>query len=36
MNSMYGSQNEKMKNWETNADGYTTEEIENYVAQQNA
>ena len=28
MNSMYGSQNEKMKNWETNADGYTTEEME--------
>ena len=27
MNAMYGSQNEKMKNWETNADGYTTEEM---------
>ncbi len=27
-NSMYGCQNNKMKNWETKADGYTTEEIE--------
>ena len=26
MNAMYGVQNEKMKNWRTNADGYTTEE----------
>ena len=27
MNAMFGSQNEKMKNWETNANGYTTEEM---------
>ena len=27
MNAMFGSQNEKMKNWNTNADGYTTEEM---------
>ena len=23
---MYGSQNEKMKNWETKSEGYTSEE----------
>ncbi len=27
MNAMYGSINEKMKNWETKKDGYTTEEM---------
>ena len=27
MNAMFGSQNEKMKNWKTNASGFTTEEI---------
>ena len=27
MNAMFGSQNEKMKNWKTNANGFTTEEI---------
>lgn len=26
MNAMFGCQNEKMKNWETNEDGYTSEE----------
>ena len=36
MNSMYGAQNEKMKNWETNSEGYTTQEILDYVAQMNA
>ena len=28
MYAVYGCQNDKMKNWETNADGYTTEEME--------
>ncbi|MFQ9885020.1 MAG: ABC transporter substrate-binding protein [Negativibacillus massiliensis] len=28
MNSMFGSVNGKMKNWETNSEGYTTEEME--------
>lgn len=28
MNSMYGSVNEKMKNWETSVDAYTTEQME--------
>ena len=28
MNAVFGCQNDKMKNWETNADGYTTEEME--------
>ena len=27
MNAMFGSQNGKMKNWETNSEGYTTEEM---------
>jgi len=35
MNAMFGSQNEKMKNWETNANGYTTEEMEAIVAEHN-
>lgn len=33
MNAMFGSQNEKMKNWETSADGYTTEEMEAIAAE---
>ena len=36
MNAMYGSVNEKMKNWETNADGYTTEEMEAIAAEHEA
>ena len=28
MKAMYGIQNAKMKNWETNANGYTTEEVQ--------
>ncbi len=28
MNSVFGIQNDKMKNWRTNANGYTTEEVE--------
>ena len=35
MNAMFGSQNDKMKNWETNANGYTTEEMEAIVAERN-
>ena len=27
MNAVYGIQNNKMKNWETNADGYTAEQV---------
>ena len=27
MKAMYGIQNSKMKNWETNADGYTAEQV---------
>ena len=27
-NAVFGCQNPKVKNWETNADGYTTEEME--------
>lgn len=27
MNAIFGCQNDKMKNWETNANGYTTEEM---------
>ena len=33
MNAMFGCQNEKMKNWETKADGYTTEEMEVIAAE---
>ena len=33
MNAMFGSQNEKMKNWNTNADGYTTEEMKQAAAE---
>lgn len=33
MNAMFGSQNEKMKNWETSADGYTSEEMEAIAAE---
>ena len=33
MNAMYGCQNEKMKNWETNANGYTTEEMNTIAAE---
>ena len=37
MNSIYGSVNDKMKNWETRADEpYTTEEMEAIVAAKNA
>ena len=28
MNAVFGCQNDKMKNWETNSEGYTTEEME--------
>ena len=35
MNSMFGSVNGKMKNWETNADGYTTEEMKAIVEEYN-
>ena len=28
MKAMYGIQNSKMKNWETNANGYTSEEMQ--------
>ena len=35
MNAMFGSQNDKMKNWETNVNGYTTEEMEAIVAERN-
>ena len=27
MNAVFGCQNDKMKNWETNANGYTSEEM---------
>ena len=36
MNAMFGSQNEKMKNWETNVNGYTTEEMDAIAAEYNA
>lgn len=36
MNAMFGSQNGKMKNWETKADGYTTEEMEKIAAEYHA
>ena len=36
MNAMFGSQNGKMKNWETKKDGYTTEEMEAIKAEYNA
>ncbi len=36
MNAMFGAQNGKMKNWETKADGYTTEEMEAIAAEYNA
>ena len=36
MNAMFGAQNEKMKNWETNVNGYTTEEMEAIAAEYNA
>lgn len=32
MYAMFGSQNEKMKNWETNANGYTSADMEAIVA----
>lgn len=35
MKAMYGIQNEKMKNWETNANGYTTTEMEQIAAEYN-
>ena len=35
MKAMYGIQNSKMKNWETNADGYTTEEMNAIVEEYN-
>lgn len=36
MKAMFGCQNEKMKNWETNAEGYTTEEMEKIAAEHEA
>ena len=36
MNAMFGSQNGKMKNWETKTDGYTTEEMNAIAAEYNA
>ena len=36
MNAMFGSINEKMKNWETNENGYTTEEIKQSAAEHTA
>ena len=36
INAMYGCVNGKMKNWETNADGYTTEEMAEIAAAYNA
>ena len=36
MNAMFGSQNGKMKNWETKTDGYTTEEMNVIAAEYNA
>ena len=35
MNAMFGSQNDKMKNWASNVNGYTTEEMEAIVAERN-
>ena len=35
MNAMFGAQNEKMKNWETNSNGYTTEEMNVIVEEYN-
>ena len=35
MNAMFGAQNEKMKNWETNSNGYTTEEMNAIVEEYN-
>ena len=35
MNAMFGAQNEKMKNWETNSNGYTTEEMKAIVEEYN-
>ena len=35
MNAMFGAQNEKMKNWETNSKGYTTEEMNAIVEEYN-
>mgnify|MGYP000787041618 CR=1 FL=1 len=32
MKAMFGIQNNKMKNWETSVDGYTTEEMEQFKA----
>ena len=36
MNAMFGSQNGKMKNWETKTDGYTTKEMNVIAAEYNA
>ena len=36
MKAMFGCQNEKMKNWETNAEGYTTEEMKKIAAEHEA
>ena len=36
MNAMYGCQNDKMKNWDTNVNGYTTEEMDAIAAEYNA
>ena len=36
VNAIFAWQNDKMKNWETNADGYTTEEIEAIKAEYEA
>ncbi len=34
MNAMYGIQNDKMKNWETNKNGYTTEQMNEFAKMQ--
>ncbi len=36
MNAMYGIQNEKMKNWKTNTEGYTTEKAAKLQAERDA
>lgn len=36
MKAMFGIQNEKMKNWETNVNGYTAEEMAAIAAEHDA
>jgi len=36
MDAMFGIQNEKIKNWRTNKDGYTTEQAEKLEAEYEA